>query len=136
MRWLIIITGLVFGQAVFSQHQADEVIGKYHAPEGVGKIEVYKRNGKYYGKATCCNYNKKDSNNPNPKLRNRNIIGLEFIADFEWDGNNTYRNGKLYYYENGKTYDCIMWLDGSALKVRGYIGFSALGKTVSFEKVK
>ncbi len=122
----------------FNQPSADDVIGRFHAPDGVGKIEVYKRNGKYYGKAICCNMERKDIHNPNPELRNRTVVGLEFISDFEWDGKSAYRNGKLYYPQNGATYDCVMWLENNnnTLKVRGYVGVSMLGKTVAFERVQ
>lgn len=135
MKWLIIVVSLVLGGFVHSQYQADDVIGRYHAPDGVGKIEIYKKNGKYYGKAICCNADRLDTKNPDPKLRDRSIIGMNFMYDFEWDGEATYRNGQLYYHENGKTYDCVMWIDGNILKVRGYLGLSAFGKTVSFKRV-
>jgi uncharacterized protein (DUF2147 family) len=44
-------------------------------------------------------------------------------ADVFWE------DGKIYDPKNGKTYSCKMTLEGNELKVRGYVGFSLLGRT-------
>jgi uncharacterized protein (DUF2147 family) len=115
---------------------ADTVLGTYYSPDKGGKIEIYKRGGKYYGKTTCCNASRKDVKNPNPSLRSRSRIGIDFVFDMEYNSGK-YINGKVYNPENGKTYDANMWLekDNRELHMRGYIGSSFLGKTVIFERV-
>lgn len=122
---------------LLGQVNPDAIVGIYYAPEGDGKIEIYQRKGKYYGKVTCCDVIKTDHRNPDPEMQNRKIMGLEFMYDFEWDGSGTYRNGNLYNPEDGRTYSCMMWLEkgGEILKIRGYWGISAFGKTVAFRRV-
>ncbi|MEM1327680.1 MAG: DUF2147 domain-containing protein [Bacteroidota bacterium] len=116
---------------------ADNVIGTYYSPDKGGKIEIYKRNGKFYGKTTCCDATRKDIKNPNPQLRSRSRIGMDFVFDMQYQ-NGKYTNGKVYNPENGKTYDANMWLEkgNRELHMRGYIGSSFLGKTVVFERVR
>lgn len=116
---------------------ADNVIGVYYSPDKRGKIEVYKRDGKYYGKTTCCDASRKDEYNPDPKLRSRSRIGIDFIFDMLYDGKGTYINGKIYNPQSGKTYDASMWLEknNKELHARGYMGTALLGKTVVFERI-
>ena len=39
--------------------------------------------------------------------------------------------------KNGKTYKCLLYLDGEdTLKVRGYVGISAMGRTQTWQRVK
>ncbi|MEL6719704.1 MAG: DUF2147 domain-containing protein [Bacteroidota bacterium] len=116
--------------------KGDFVIGKYLSPDKVGQIEVFKRNGKYYGRTICCNEKRMDVKNPNPALRVRSRIGIEFIHDFEFDGDNEYINGTIYNPEDGRTYSAKMWLDGKELNMRGYVGAPILGKTIVFTKIE
>jgi len=117
-------------------YKGDAIIGRYLSPDKVGQIEIFKRNGKYYGKTICCNAKRLDVNNPNPALQVRSRIGLEFIHDFEFDGDEEYINGTIYNPEDGRTYSAKMWLDGKELNMRGYIGAPILGKTIIFEKIE
>lgn len=128
---------LLFSLLAVAQKNANDVVGVFYAPDGVGKIEIYERNGKYFGKTTCCDTHKRDVYNPDPSKRNRAVIGMEFMFNFEWDGKGTYQNGRLYNPEDGRTYNCKMWLieNGKKLRMRGYWGLSAFGKTVTFQRV-
>lgn len=47
-----------------------------------------------------------------------------------------YSDGQIYDPDSGKTYDCMMWLEGLKLKVRGYVGVSLFGRTETFERVE
>ena len=64
------------------------------------------------------------------EFKNKKIEGMTFIWDMSKDGNN-YDNGKILDPASGKIYSANMKLieGGSKLKVRGYIGFSLLGRT-------
>ena len=56
---------------------------------------------------------------------------------FTYEGNSVYDNGTVYDPENGKTYKCIMTLENiNSLNVRGYIGFSFIGRTDVWTRVK
>jgi uncharacterized protein (DUF2147 family) len=81
---------------------------------------------------------------PNPlcdkcqgEKKDKPIIGLEFLWGLkesepgaEWD------SGKILDPKNGKTYKCKAKLveNGTKLEVRGYIGFSLIGRTQVWEK--
>lgn len=77
-----------------------------------------------------------DLHNPDPALRNRPIMGLEMLKGFVYKGHNMWKKGTIYDPNVGKTYKCKMWLEGNdTLKVRGYIGFSFLGRNVTWYRV-
>ncbi len=77
-----------------------------------------------------------DRNNPDAALRSQPIIGLEIFDGMVWDGKSEWRKGRIYDPDNGKTYKCYMRLDpDGTLKLRGYIGFSLLGRTSVWTRV-
>lgn len=115
----------------------DDVIGKFNTPEKDGIIEIYKRGNKYFGKIVDGKDPRKDIKNPNPKLRNVDVIGMEFMSNFVFDGVDTWDNGTIYDPNSGTTYKCKMWLtETNDLKIRGFVGFSLLGRTEEFERIK
>jgi uncharacterized protein (DUF2147 family) len=64
-------------------------------------------------------------------------IGITNLLGFTYEGNSVYDNGTVYDPENGKTYKCIMTLENiNSLYVRGYIGFSFIGRTDVWTRVK
>ena len=71
-----------------------------------------------------------DRENPDPALQNRPLIGLQFLNGFKAQNDNIWEDGRIYDPENGETYKCKMTLvNPNTLNVRGYIGFSWLGRT-------
>jgi uncharacterized protein (DUF2147 family) len=134
MEKLIAVSILILGFS-WQLLAQDDVVGKYYSPDKQGKIEIYKMNGKYLGRTICCDTSRKDVHNPDSSLRGRSRIGVVFLFDFEYDGKGIYQNGKVYNLDDGKTYDALMWMEDNELKVRGYMGNSLLGKTVSFERI-
>ena len=113
---------------------ADKIIGVYWSPKKDAKIEIYKKGDLYFGKSIWTEIKRKDLKNPNPSLRERDLLGSELFTNFIYkDG--TYEDGKIYDPESGKTYDCKMSFNGKSLKVRGYIGISLFGRTEIFERI-
>ncbi|WP_440121131.1 DUF2147 domain-containing protein [Tenacibaculum sp. Ill] len=100
-------------------------------------IEVYKKDGKAYAKiveitdknrqeAVCdkCSGKRKD----NPILGMNILTGLKKDGD-EWSG------GKILDPKNGKEYKCYIKLENNnKLKIRGYIGFAAFGRTAYWHR--
>jgi len=62
-----------------------------------------------------------DRNNPDAKLRNRPIRGLEILSGFRDNGDDW--RGRIYDPESGKTYKSIVKREGGGLKVQGCIAF-------------
>jgi uncharacterized protein (DUF2147 family) len=116
---------------------------------GNAHVEISKNGGKYRGQIIWLeqpNYPQDDDGgmggqpkvdraNPDEKLRSRPIIGLRLIDGSEYAGDKKWKNGTIYDPETGKTYKCKMRLtDEGVLKVRGYIGFSLLGRTTEWTR--
>lgn len=121
--------------AVFAQSN-DPIIGKWENSSKEGRIEIYKKGDKYFGKLYWIkDASKKDVNNPDEKLRSRNIQGLEILTNFTKKGK-TYEGGEIYDPKSGKTYSCKMTPKGDKLEVRGFVGVSLLGRTEVFTKIK
>jgi len=77
-----------------------------------------------------------DTQNPDPALRSRPLIGLELFQGFSWDGDGRWSGGTIYDPDSGKTYRCIItWVDENTLKVRGYVGVPMLGRTETWTRV-
>ncbi|MEM9025185.1 MAG: DUF2147 domain-containing protein [Bacteroidota bacterium] len=115
--------------------QADDILGFWNTGENKGRVEIFKRSGKYYGKLVWlkdplneAGKPKVDKNNPEESLRQQPIVGLEILKGFEFD-DDEWEDGTIYDPENGKTYSCVMTLKGDQLNVRGYVGISWIGRT-------
>jgi len=75
-----------------------------------------------------------DRKNPDPELRERPVVGMQLLKDYRFK-NGAWR-GRLYDPGSGGTYSSYMKInDEGRLKLRGYIGFSLLGKTQTFRPV-
>jgi len=129
---------------------ADAVLGQWYSEGDDSQILITKENGKIGGKIVWLespNYDeegdeefgmpKHDANNPDEKLQDRPIIGLEMIHGFSYDADEkNWSGGNIYDPESGKTYKCQMTLgDGDTLDVRGYIGIPQLGRTTIWRRV-
>lgn len=119
----------------------DDILGVWWSPEKDGQIEFYKKNGKYFGKLIWSAEDrvgkpKLDSENPVESMRARRLVGADFFSNLEFvDGKWDY--GLAYDPRSGYSYSCYLWLESpGVLKVRGFLGFSVLGKTVTMHKVK
>lgn len=121
-----------------AQHKAADILGNYMVPSKDGAIQIYESNGKYYGKITLNkDASKLDINNPDKEKQKRKVLGLNILNEFTFDGDDTWENGTIYDPKNGKTYSCKITRNANGdLNVRGFIGFSLLGRTETFAKIK
>lgn len=117
-----------------NQVPVDRILGIYWSPKKDAKIEVYKKGSHYFGKTIWAAVPRKDTQNPDKQLRQRDLLGVDLLTHFSYDDGN-YVNGEIYDPENGKTYSCKISFSGRNLKVRGYIGISLFGRTETFERV-
>ena len=122
---------------------AQDVIGKWKLEDGTAIVEVYKSGEVYNGKIVWLQNptnedgtTAKDTNNPDPTLKTREIMGLNMLHGLKKDGSK-YAGGKIYDPGNGKTYNCSMQVDGDVLKVRGSLDARGLlGRTMDWFRVK
>lgn len=134
-HFLMLITVLFF-----NVNQPNSVEGVWITQDdetGQKKSEVliYQENGKLYGKilklllpedegklCTEC-----DGENKNKPIEGIVIVNDLILNDVTWE------DGTILDPKSGKVYDCYLTLeDQNNLKVRGFLGFSILGRTQSW----
>ena len=137
MRHLIIILCVLFASFAAHGQSNDPIVGKWENPSGEGRIEIFKRGDKFFGTLYWIkDTNKKDVKNPDKKLQDRKIQGLQILTNFVKDGN-TYSGGEIYDPKSGKTYSCKMTIkEKDKLDIRGYLGISLLGRTETWVRLK
>ncbi|HOP03098.1 MAG TPA: DUF2147 domain-containing protein [Tenuifilaceae bacterium] len=145
MKKLFFISILVLvGTALFAQN-ADKVIGVWLTQDGDSKVTITKDSkGKFNGEITWLKTPvnedgtpKIDDKNPEKKLQTRPIMGLKLLSGFVYDDDdNEWVDGEIYDPKSGKTYSCLMWFedDPNTLSVKGFIGFSLIGKEVAWTR--
>ncbi len=131
---------LLFLSVASASGDSDSVLGTYWLPEKDGQLEIYEKGGRYFGRITAYDVvGQTDEKNPDKKLRDRPIIGVDLLANFVYDVNSDrWMDGTIYDAKSGRTYKCRVWFadgDQSVLWARGFIGFSLLGRTERFERV-
>jgi len=130
---LICFAGLAMAQTVLGSWKTiDDNTGLERS-----YVEVYEKDGLVYGKITklldedpaslvcteCKDYRK-----------NQPLVGMEIITALKANGTN-WKGGKIMDPENGKSYNCKIWLDSDdVLKVRGFVG--PLYRTQTWYRVK
>jgi uncharacterized protein (DUF2147 family) len=122
---------------------AQDVVGKWKLEDGTAIVEVYKQGDAFNGKIVWLQNPTeadgtpaKDDNNPDAKLRSRQLIGLNMLSGLKKTGTE-YSGGSIYDPGNGKTYNCSMKVEGDVLKVRGSLDKRGLlGRTMDWFRVK
>jgi uncharacterized protein (DUF2147 family) len=140
----LLVAVLCFGNAYAQKTGADAVLGTWVTGSGDGHVEIYKQGNKYFGKIVWLKEPnseqgtpKLDKNNPDAKLQSQPILGMVNLRDFEYGGDNEWKDGQVYDPKKGKDYSCQMTLtDPNTLEVRGYIGISLIGRTDTWKRVK
>jgi uncharacterized protein (DUF2147 family) len=140
MKQLIILLFCFFATTLI---HSQSVIGKWKTIDdetGDAKsiVEVYSKSGKIYAKvieildlehknSVCIKCSGED--------KNKSILGLIVIQGLTKDGSE-YNSGEILDPKNGKLYKCALSLESKdKLKIRGYIGFSLLGRTQYWYRV-
>ena len=134
---------------------ADAILGTWeteHQENGWSHVEIYADGGKVHGRIVWLNnsvYKEDDPggmagqtivdrDNPDESLRDRPLLGLEMMWDFEHDGKNKWIDGRVYDPNSGKTYRGKLTLkDENTLELFGYVkvGFVKLGRDTIWLRV-
>jgi|TARA_Y100000385_G_C12883476_1_gene546797 uncharacterized protein (DUF2147 family) len=139
-----ITTTLLFAFACllgFSQTNTD-IAGEWYNAEKDAVITLFEDGKTVSGKITWMKFpNDEDGNpktdplNPDESLRSRARMGMVMISGFAYDEDNVWNDGELYDPKKGKTYSGMMTLkDSNTLDLRGYIGFSFIGRSSTWTR--
>jgi len=139
--WLSSIIILLAFKVSYTQVKSDDILGKWMTENNEAVVQIFKtKDNKYAGKIIWLEKpleNGKpvvDKKNPKPELRSRPIMGLVFIAGFEFQ-NGEWVNGIIYDAQTGNTYKAkIMLKDKNTLELRGYIGSPIFGRTTTWTR--
>ena len=134
---------MIFMLAPLAAVFAQDVVGKWKLEDGSAIVEVYQEGDVFNGKIVWLKNPTEadgspavDSNNPDAKLRSRQLIGLNMLSGLKQKGGE-YSGGSIYDPGNGKTYNCSMKVEGDVLKVRGSLDKRGLlGRTMDWFRVK
>lgn len=126
MKKIILVAALhtFFVALIFAQ--ADRIAGYWLTANGDSQVQIYRgSNGKFYGKIVWLEKDQHatDDKNPDTKLRNRSILGMQLLNGFTYnEKEKEWADGTIYDPESGNTYSCFMKIENdSILKVKGYV---------------
>ena len=129
MKNTILLILIILPITAFSQANANKILGVWLTEIKDGKVEIYKKGSKFYGRIVWMKepndekgQPQTDNKNPDESLKPRQILRMDIITglvyeDGEWSG------GNIYDPKSGDTYDCKIWLEDGKLKLRGYLGW-------------
>jgi uncharacterized protein (DUF2147 family) len=133
---LLVLLHTSFTPSTRTALPADDITGVWLDASGKGKVQVYRENGKYFGKIAWLReplnekgQPKKDEKNPTAKLQSQPLVGLVILREFVYK-EGEWTDGRIYDPENGKEYKSYVRMkDPNTLLLRGYIGISLIGRT-------
>ena len=129
MKYCIVV--LLFVLGLGTGLQAQSIVGKWKTVDDRNGrersvVEIFQKGDKYFGK--IIKFIPGPGEDPDPicieckgKNKGHKIVGLQIIEDLELDDGQY--GGEILDPENGKVFDCKLWLEDDKLKVRGYLLF-------------
>ena len=130
---------------------SDDILGTWFNQKQDAKIDIYKCGNDYCGKIVWLKEPvypagstegtpgtaKIDIHNPDAARRKTPILDMQIVQGLQYSGDNLWKNGKIYDPDSGKTYSSKATLvSPTELDLRGFIGFSMLGRTEKWTRAK
>lgn len=148
MKFLAIFLTTVFFKPALNQriNAGDAILGKWETVENNLIVEVYKAGLEYRAKLvwfknsdykTNPQENWRDVKNPDAKLRQRKILGMEVLQHLVYNPDeNRWEEGSIYDSTTGRTWDSSAWISKDGfLNVHGFWHWEFFGKTIFFKKL-
>lgn len=143
--FLTTIFTLFIGFATIAQSVvSDQILGTWMSEAKDLKVEMFKKDGKYFGKLVWFKSDPKrppittyqDDENPNPALRNRYWLGMVSVENLVYKTAKTWGEGTVYDPNSGRTYTAVVRIPKpNTLVVRGFWGIELLGKNMTFYRI-
>lgn len=142
MKQLFLITFILISVlTVKAQEPQDRIIGTWLIDTKEAKVEMFKRNGKYFGKIVWMKEPngpqgtpKTDKNNPDKVLRGRKILGMENLSDLQYK-KGRWINGTLYSAKRGMYLDCETEMSKNGKKLYITINKGWFSKTLTWTRI-
>ena len=109
-----------------------DILGKWKTiDDETGKaksiVEIYMKDGKAYGEIIKLFRAPNEEKDPicdkcSDYRKDKKIIGMTIITAMEKD-EDEWEDGEILDPNNGKVYDCKLWVEDGKLQVRGYVAF-------------
>jgi uncharacterized protein (DUF2147 family) len=123
---------------------AQSPVGTWTNEAKEAQFEIYEQGGKLFGKIVMLKEPngkdgkpKTDTNNPEASKQSTPLVGMTFLKGFAPAGSGRWENGSIYDPKNGKTYKAWMQMSGNTkIEVRGFIGFSFVGRSQNWTRIK
>lgn len=106
--------------------------------EAKSHVEIFEKDGKLFGKIVKLLPAAKGTHCEEcpGALKGKPLVGLQVLENLE-PYKDYWSYGTILDPQTGKVYKASLWLEGDkAVKLRGYIGISALGRTQVWERVE
>ena len=142
--WVVALLNLWLFGGFVAPPIDNRIVGLWQSAENDLRVEVYRHNGQYNARIVwfLCENNDlpmadhRDTENPDPALRNRPWLGLNTLEKLTYGGNNEWSDGKVYDPNTGHTFDATVRLVSvNKLAVRGYWKLPVFGRTLTFNRV-
>ncbi|QOW09763.1 DUF2147 domain-containing protein [Kaistella flava (ex Peng et al. 2021)] len=141
-----IIFFLLLCHSVMGQTKMEDILGKWMATDKSVSVLVYKEGKAIRAKVLWFDEklgngqpinSRVDTRNPDPKLRNRKLIGMDILENLYFNTTKQrWENGKIYDASSGRTWDSYAEIkDDGQLIVRGFWKWQWIGKTLYFDKM-
>lgn len=105
-------------------------------------VRIWEDKGKLFGRIEKLFRDPREDPDPvcvacQGELKNARVIGMTILTNLSPDGDE-WSGGRIVDPENGKSYKCSLKVSegGKKLTVRGYVGFSLLGRTQTWLKAE
>ncbi len=134
---------LLSAWALSAQNDADAIEGYWLNEEGDYVVNIYEKEGKYFGKVAWLKdsldiYGEplRDVLNDAPHRRTKFVLGMDVLLNFSYN-DGYWRSGTIYNFKTGNVYNAKMTIDDGVLELTGYYGILwFLGNTKEWTKVK
>lgn len=104
---------------VTAHAQSPDPSGIYLSESGETRVRIARCGQAYCGTIVSTQGDAKDTHNPDPALRGRNLVGVQMISNLKPSRDGF--TGQLYNYKDGKTYTGRMRFQGKSMQLSGCV---------------
>ena len=141
----MVLMTLSVGLAQAQTVTPDQIVGIWETDNGNVKFEMFDAGGSYsarsiYGERLVeadGKTFKKDTHNPDARLRGRSLEGIVFITNLKWNPRERrWDGGNMYVPASGRTISARATLVDGKLELRAYMGTPLMGRTMVLHRVR